>query len=543
MSRFEKKRTFSCFRERVCGLLLHPAFCGEIMYQALYRKYRPQTFADVCGQEHITSVLKMQLQKGRVSHAYMFCGSRGTGKTTCAKILAKAVNCENPQNGEPCNECPSCLAIQEDRVLDVVEMDAASNNGVDHIRRLCDEVQFLPSEVSKRVYIIDEVHMLSTSAFNALLKTIEEPPAHVLFILATTEMNDIPATIMSRCQRFDFKRILPNVISKRLMKIAEIEAIDLEPAAADVIARLSDGAMRDALSLLEACQGQSERITADRIHSILGLGNRNSVISLCRAIIDKDVKMCLDLVNEIYDRMSDFKEVIGDLIGIYRDLLVIQTISDPADYVDSYVNELAQLKEIASLASAELLTYQVRLLEDFYVSYDRIATGKKASAEIMLIRLCNETYSSDQNALLARISRLEKMLAGGVKPVKENNVSFAKTVEPKPETELRAESIPERKVTADRSESVGEYEASLKLKNALQEEMFIKPWLPQIQFAKEGNVLRVQSGSFVKGMLASANANEIILRYASEIDPEIDTIIMEEKTAEPKVESNGFEGL
>jgi DNA polymerase-3 subunit gamma/tau len=250
------------------------------MYQALYRKYRPTSFSDVVGQDHITSVLKTQLQKGKVFHAYMFCGSRGTGKTTCAKILAKAVNCENPINGEPCNQCSACTAINEERVLDVVEMDAASNNGVDHIRRLCDEVQFLPSEVKKRVYIIDEVHMLSTSAFNALLKTIEEPPAHVLFILATTEINDIPATIMSRCQRFDFKRITSEIITDRLMEISTKENIPLERDAAAIIARLSDGAMRDALSLLEACQGHSGTITADRIQGILGLCNRELVIDL-----------------------------------------------------------------------------------------------------------------------------------------------------------------------------------------------------------------------------------------------------------------------
>jgi len=319
------------------------------MYQALYRKYRPSSFEDVCGQEHITSVLKKQLQKGRISHAYMFCGSRGTGKTTCAKILAKAVNCENPIDGEPCNTCPSCLAINEERVLDVVEMDAASNNGVDHIRRLCDEVQFLPSELKKRVYIIDEVHMLSTSAFNALLKTIEEPPAHVLFILATTEMNDIPATIMSRCQRFDFKRITPSVIADRLMLVADKESLALERDAAVVIARLADGAMRDALSLLEACQGYQGTITAEKIHSILGLGSRESILSLCRAIAEQDVVRCLSLVREIYDKMSDFKEVVGELISLYRDLLVIKTVSDFKDFVEGYENEIPTLVEISKL--------------------------------------------------------------------------------------------------------------------------------------------------------------------------------------------------
>ena len=274
------------------------------MYQALYRKYRPTTFEDVCGQEHITSVLKTQLQNGKISHAYIFCGSRGTGKTTCAKILAKAVNCENPVGSDPCNACPSCMAINEERVLDVVEMDAASNNGVDHIRRLCDEVQFMPSELKKRVYIIDEVHMLSNSAFNALLKTIEEPPSHVLFILATTEMHEIPATIMSRCQRFDFKRITPQVITKRLLSIAEKEGIELHEDAAQIIARLSDGAMRDALSLLEACQGHEGVITAQSIHQILGLSSRDTIISLCRAIASQDTATCLSLVNSTVKTLS-----------------------------------------------------------------------------------------------------------------------------------------------------------------------------------------------------------------------------------------------
>lgn len=499
------------------------------MYQALYRKYRPSTFEDVCGQEHITSVLKTQLQKGRVSHAYIFCGSRGTGKTTCAKILARAVNCENPQNGEPCNACSSCLAIQEERVLDVVEMDAASNNGVDHIRRLCDEVQFLPSEAKKRVYIIDEVHMLSTSAFNALLKTIEEPPTHVLFILATTEVNDIPATIMSRCQRFDFKRITPNVVADRLMKIAAQENINLMMDAANVIARLSDGAMRDALSLLEACQGYNGKIDSDTVHSILGISSRSTILDLCEAIALHDVDKALQMVQAIYKVLSDFKEVIAELIGIYRDLLVIRSVSDYRNYIDCYENELERLEKIAPLLSLETILFQSGVLEDFYVSYDRIATGKKAASEILMIRLCKEELSNDVSALLSRIAKLEKAVLNGVsfqspKEYAEQKVSEAILEE----GSVEPIKIPE-KVSFKSNSLPGTFVGAVKLKNLLQREAFLKPWLAQLEFTKNGTVLVLKTGSFVKGILVSANAQDLILNAAKQVDSDITTVVFEEK--------------
>ena len=494
------------------------------MYQALYRKYRPATFEDVCGQEHITSVLKTQLQKGRTSHAYIFCGSRGTGKTTCAKILAKAVNCENLQNGEPCNACPSCLGINEERVLDVVEMDAASNNGVDHIRRICDEVQFLPSESKKRVYIIDEVHMLSTSAFNALLKTIEEPPSHVLFILATTEMNDIPATIMSRCQRFDFKRITSKVVSDRLMLVAQKEGIALSRDGADVIARLSDGAMRDALSLLEACQSHQGNIDAEVVHTLLGIGNRDSIIGLCRAIAHQNASKCLDLIADIYDRMSDFKETVGELIAIYRDLLVMKTVPDYKKYVESYENEISALEEIASSLTVETIMYQSATLEAFYVSYDQIATGKKAAAEILMIRLCKEELSTEPAAILSRISKIEKALRSGAVTSTVRDDGEVSEIESKPQavcdTPAQAESI---------QNEGSDFAGSVRLKNALQQEPFLKPWLSQIDFEKRGTVLHVLTGSFVKGMLLSAKADELIEKAAKEIDPLILSISFDEK--------------
>ncbi len=514
------------------------------MYQALYRKYRPSTFDDVCGQEHITSVLKMQLQKGRVSHAYLFCGSRGTGKTTCAKILAKAVNCENPINGEPCNQCDACRAINEERLLDVVEMDAASNNGVDHIRRLCDEVQFLPSEAKKRVYIVDEVHMLSNSAFNALLKTIEEPPSHVLFILATTEVNAIPATILSRCQRFDFKRITPEIVSARLMMIAEKEGIALCDDAARIIARLSDGAMRDALSLLEACQGYEGEINGEKIQSILGLGSRESVIRLCSAIASQDTSLCLRLTDEMYADLSDFKEVISDLIAIYRDLLVIRSIRDYAAFVESYGSELEQLEKIASLLSLETILYQAKLLEEFYISYDRIATGKKSASEILMIRLCNESVSEEPSALLSRIGKLEQAMAKGTfTPKAEQQEAKVETVKEEPATVKSSQPILASKQEAVKEEGKA-FSGTVKLKNLLQQEAFIKPWLEMLSFEKEGDTLYLICGSFVQGMLVSSGAEESLLRYVREVDGEITKVRFREVEAgSVKNSPSEFEGL
>lgn len=510
------------------------------MYQALYRKYRPSTFEDVCGQEHITSVLKTQLKNGRISHAYMFCGSRGTGKTTCAKILAKAVNCENPIDGEPCNSCPSCIAINEERVLDVVEMDAASNNGVDHVRRLCDEVQFLPSEAKKRVYIIDEVHMLSTSAFNALLKTIEEPPSHVLFILATTEMNDIPATIMSRCQRFDFKRITPEVITRRLMKVAGVEGLPLKQDAAGVIARLSDGAMRDALSLLEACQGYQGEITAEKIHSILGLGSRESILSLCRAIAEQDVSRCLSLVREIYEKMSDFKEIVGELISLYRDLLVIKTVSDYDDFVEGYENEIPALVEISKLLSLETILYQVKEMEDFYISYDRISTGKRASSEILLIRLCNESLSQDMGAVLSRLSKLESGDVTFSKPLPVPEQKCVKVTPDNSSVPLATDVVSKQPASP---QSNSEFQGSLKLKNLLQSVPHIKPWIPQIHFSLEGNRLHLIATPFVNGLLLSSDAKETVLQAAQKVDPSITDVVFIESTQQNVEVKNDFDGL
>ena len=280
------------------------------MYQVLYRKWRPQVFADVVGQPQVTVTLQHELMAGRVAHAYLFTGSRGTGKTTCAKILAKAVNCLHPVNGDPCGECEICRGVESGSVMDVVEIDAASNNGVDNIRELREEAAFTPASARYRVYIIDEVHMLSQGAFNALLKTLEEPPAHVLFILATTEVHKLPATILSRCQRFDFHRIAPEDISDRLEYVARQEEASLDREAGLLIARLADGAMRDALSLLDQCFGRSRQVTVEVVNETAGLAGREHLFQMAQSILDRDSPSALELVDRLYRESKDMARLI-----------------------------------------------------------------------------------------------------------------------------------------------------------------------------------------------------------------------------------------
>ena len=300
------------------------------MYQALYRKWRPKTFSDVVGQEHVTETLQRQVAEGRLSHAYLFTGTRGTGKTTCAKILAKAVNCEHPENGNPCNKCQSCLGIESGGFLDVMELDAASNNGVDHVRALRDEAIYSPAQVKKRVYIIDEVHMLSTAAFNALLKILEEPPEHLMFILATTELHKVPATILSRCQRFAFRRILPREIVGRLNYIAEQEGIDLRPDGAELLAHIADGALRDALSLLDQCAAAGGTIDSAAVLDALGLAGNLQTAQLMDCVLRRDTKAALLLLHRLYGSGKDVGAVLGELSALARDLLISKTAPEGA---------------------------------------------------------------------------------------------------------------------------------------------------------------------------------------------------------------------
>ena len=386
------------------------------MHQALYRKWRPQTFEDVCGQEHITSILQYEAQNGALSHAYLFCGSRGTGKTTCAKILAKAVNCHNPKNGSPCGECEACLSIDSGATTDVLEMDAASNNGVDHIRDIRDEVVYSPSSMRYRVYIIDEVHMLSSSAFNALLKTLEEPPEHVIFILATTELQKLPATIISRCQRFDFRRIATNVLEDRLVYIAKEEGIALDAESARLLAKLAQGGMRDAISLLELCAGGGRAVTPEVVAETVGITGREAMIDTVRAVAESNYDALFEQIASVVRSSKDITVFWQDLISVWRDMLILKTTQNAAAYLDLTDHEAAEMKRIAALFRKETLIRHCKLLEDALFAMQKANAIKRVIAEMTLVRMCDAALDTSPEAMLSRIAQIEERLEGGVVP-------------------------------------------------------------------------------------------------------------------------------
>ena len=383
------------------------------MHQALYRKWRPKTFSEVCGQEHITSILRQEANEGKFNHAYLFCGSRGTGKTTCAKILSKVVNCENPIDGNPCGVCPSCLAIENGSTTDVLEMDAASNNGVDNIRDIRDEVVYSPSFLKYRVYIVDEVHMLSNSAFNALLKTLEEPPSHAIFILATTELHKLPATIVSRCQRFEFRRIATDILTSRIKFIAEQEGIEIDEDAARLIARYSQGGMRDSISLLELCASGGSKIDVSVVNETVGSAGRERMMSVANAIAEKNYEFLFKEIDEVVTSSKDITVFWQDLISLYRDLLVVKTVRESAKYLDLTDFELRCLVKLASKFTREMLIYHCRMLEDALSDMQASGAVKRIIAELCFVKMCDEALSTSTEALLLRISNLEAKLASG----------------------------------------------------------------------------------------------------------------------------------
>lgn len=366
------------------------------MYLALYRKYRPSTFDDVISQPHITTTLKNQITGGKHGHAYLFTGSRGTGKTTCAKILSMAVNCLHPKDGNPCLECEACREIAEGSAVDIVEMDAASNNGVNDVRMLRDEVAYTPVSCKYRVYIIDEVHMMSTAAFNALLKTLEEPPAHVIFILATTELHKVPATIVSRCQRFEFRRIDIADSADRLMSIADTENITLQRDAAELISRLSDGGMRDALSILDRCIAAGGTVTSDVVRSCAGVAENDHLFRFAEMIANKDVSGCLKLMQELYNGSKDLARLIDELSGHFRDLMLYKTVPEDKDLISALPDEYPQLERLCGLYT---LGDILRCLELLQKCADTIGKTRhrRTAAEMTLIRMCLGTAAESES--------------------------------------------------------------------------------------------------------------------------------------------------
>ena len=403
-------------------------------YRALYRKWRPRDFDDVCGQDAITDILKYEVSENKLSHAYLFCGSRGTGKTSCAKILAKAVNCENSRNGNPCNECEACRSIDSGIATDVIEMDAASNNGIGDVRDMQDEIAFTPALLKYRVYIIDEVHMMSGQAFNALLKTLEEPPTYVIFILATTEYHKLPTTIVSRCQRFDFKRISTDIIMSRLAEISKNEGIDITDDARRVIARVSRGGMRDAISLLELCAGANTRIDESLVFETVGSGNRESAFKIIEAVGKSDYETVYSVINDIVMKSGDLSVFWQEIIDAYRDVMIVKNSERAKVYLDLTDAEHSYLSEIASVYTMAKLNYHTSMMEKAMADMQRALNSKRAIAEITLTRMCDSRLSSSGEALALRIEELEKtvkMMKLGVPvttaPVVEHNVT--KTVE------------------------------------------------------------------------------------------------------------------
>lgn len=421
------------------------------VYRALYRKWRPMTFDDVIGQKHISDTLRGSVESGRIAHAYLFCGTRGTGKTTTAKIFSRAVNCENPVGGEPCNECPTCKGILDGSILDVYEMDAASNRGVENIREIRDEVIYTPVGCKHKVYIIDEVHMLTAEAFNALLKTLEEPPPHVLFILATTEPHKIPSTVLSRCQRFDFRRIGIDDIARRIGKISEAEGIDITPDAAEIIAELGDGSMRDAISLLDRCTGfGKDKLTTDRVYDIVGIVGANRLFEIADAIAENNTRTALLRSGDVLRIGGEAQNLLENLIEHFRCLLICKATNDASELIDKTEQSALKFSEQAEKFSVERLLFSIKALGE-YLAQAKWMSNPKIAVEMAMVKLCSPIYSADNDALLARIEKLETAIA--------NIGTGTLTKAPVAETTPSAEELPpwdmeEEEVSQKQSEDV-----------------------------------------------------------------------------------------
>ena len=448
------------------------------MYQVLYRKYRPQTFSDVVGQHAVVETLQNELKKGRIHHAYLFTGSRGTGKTTCAKILSKAVNCLHPVDGcDPCCQCESCKGIDSGEIFDVVEMDAASNRGIDDIRAIIDEVSFTPAKVKYRVYIIDEVHMLTTDAWNALLKTLEEPPKHVIFILATTEVHKIPATILSRCQRFDFHHIKPADIAERLKYISRQENVSLTDEAATLISVIADGALRDAISLLDRCIGISSEVDAEIVRSAAGLASKKYLFEICNCVINKNPAAALEMIDGLYKESKNMTRLCDELVSHFRSLMLIKTVKDPKDMLVLSEKECeAAFAQADDLSLADII-FDIDVLARAYERMGK-ALSERVELEMAVVKLCAPELDRTDEALFQRVTALEKavkMLSSCSIPQKA-----AVTLQEEPEAVKPATApVPEEPQEAPAQEVPAEAEEPPNAAEPVREEVQPEPEKPQ----------------------------------------------------------------
>lgn len=465
-------------------------------YTALYRKFRPSDFEDVKGQDHIVTTLKNQIKANRLGHAYLFCGTRGTGKTTIAKILAKAVNCEHPVDGSPCNECAMCVAIQNQTSMNVIEIDAASNNGVDNIREIIDEVQYSPTEGRYKVYIIDEVHMLSAGAFNALLKTLEEPPSYVIFILATTEAHKIPITILSRCQRYDFKRITIDTISSRLMDLMDKEGVEVEERAIRYVAKAGDGSLRDALSLLDQCIAFyfGQKLSYDNVLEVLGAVDIEVFSKMLRNIRNQSVLSCIELLEEMIIAGRELSQFVVDFTWYLRNILLIKTSDNAWDIIDASKENVESLKEEAKEIDVDTLMRYIRIFSDL-ANQVKYASQKRVLVEIALIKLCKPQMENNYDSIINRLSLIEKQLENGVTMVAPGSKG-------KPENNV-----------ADENEM--EQEEPIMLPDAIPEDLK--------QVAKNWNSIVFQTSGLVKAMLATAKPsigadNNLLLVFSDKVE-------------------------
>lgn len=439
------------------------------MYQVLYRKYRPKVFSDVYGQEHVTSTLINEIKENRISHAYLFTGSRGTGKTTCAKILAKAVNCEHNENGEPCNECEVCKGLDSGSIYDVVEIDAASNNGVDNIRDLREEANYTPTRGRYRVYIIDEVHMLSKGAFNALLKTLEEPPEHVVFILATTEVHMLPATILSRCQRFDFKRIQPETMALRLKEVAGFENMQLDDDAAILISRIADGGMRDALSILDQCAGRGSHIDSKLVSEVAGIAGREALYELSDAVCNQSSGDALNVISRLHQSSYDMERLCVEMINHFRNFLIVKTVKKSRELIICTDDEYDTIIKSAENFTLAKVIFALDLFQNT-LTIIKGGANARIEMEMCFVKLCQPKLDASMEAVLDRIASLERAVKNGVNFAPVQSVKTVISEQPKAESMQQPELPDAFLQTAEKAEKKESFDIEKPIDNAEEAE-------------------------------------------------------------------------